>query len=66
MATAAALKPSKQLPPPNADFFQFADTLSDEKLAIVSHGVTRPDIRFASEHAVPSLSSLSSRNIVNS
>ncbi|MHC2626138.1 alkylation response protein AidB-like acyl-CoA dehydrogenase [Bradyrhizobium huanghuaihaiense] len=37
MATAAALKPSapKQLPPPNADFFQFADTLDEEERAIV-------------------------------
>lgn len=37
MATAAALKPSapKQLPPPNADFFQFAETLGDEERAIV-------------------------------
>ncbi|MGY8684748.1 acyl-CoA dehydrogenase family protein [Bradyrhizobium sp. UFLA05-153] len=35
MATATALKPSKQLPPPNSDFFQFAETLSDEERAIV-------------------------------
>jgi len=37
MATAAAQKPSgpKQLPPPNADFFQFADSLGDEERAIV-------------------------------
>jgi alkylation response protein AidB-like acyl-CoA dehydrogenase len=38
MTTATALKPSaprKQLPPPNADFFQFAETLGDEERAIV-------------------------------
>jgi alkylation response protein AidB-like acyl-CoA dehydrogenase len=37
MATATALKHSapKQLPPPNADFFQFAELLSDEERAIV-------------------------------
>jgi alkylation response protein AidB-like acyl-CoA dehydrogenase len=35
MATAPALKPSKQLPPPNSDFFQFAETLGDEERAIV-------------------------------
>jgi glutaryl-CoA dehydrogenase len=37
MATATALKPSgpKQLPPPNSDFFQFAETLSDDERAIV-------------------------------
>src|SRR6201991_1630485 len=37
MATATALKPSapKQLPPPNADFFQFAELLSDEERAVV-------------------------------
>ena len=37
MSTATALKHSapKQLPPPNADFFQFAETLGDEERAIV-------------------------------
>ncbi|MGF6431245.1 acyl-CoA dehydrogenase family protein [Bradyrhizobium elkanii] len=37
MATATALKHSatKQLPLPNADFFQFAETLSDEERAVV-------------------------------
>src|SRR5215471_8617243 len=37
MATATALKPSgpKQLPPPNSDFYQFAETLSAEEMAIV-------------------------------
>ena len=35
MATTAAPKPSKQLPPPNSDFFQFAELLSDEERAIV-------------------------------
>ena len=35
MATAAALKPSKQLPPPNSDFFQFAELLGDEERAVV-------------------------------
>jgi glutaryl-CoA dehydrogenase len=37
MATATALKHSapKQLPPPNADFFQFAELLSDEERAVV-------------------------------
>src|SRR5262245_52693969 len=35
MATVTALKPSKQLPAPNADFFQFADMLGDEERAIV-------------------------------
>jgi alkylation response protein AidB-like acyl-CoA dehydrogenase len=37
MATAAALKPSgpKQLPPPNVDFYQFAETLSADELAIL-------------------------------
>src|SRR5262249_30726788 len=36
MATATALKPSapKQLPPPNGDFFQFADLLGDEERAV--------------------------------
>ena len=35
MATATALKPLKQLPPPNSDFFQFADMLPDEERAVV-------------------------------
>jgi glutaryl-CoA dehydrogenase len=37
MATATALKPStpKQLPPPNSDFYQFAETLSVDELAIL-------------------------------
>ena len=35
MATATALKPSKQLPPPNSDFYQFADLLTAEERAIV-------------------------------
>src|SRR5215470_10977613 len=35
MATAAALKPSKQLPLPNSDFFQFAELLGDEERAVV-------------------------------
>jgi alkylation response protein AidB-like acyl-CoA dehydrogenase len=35
MATATALKAPKQLPPPNADFFQFIDLLSDEERAVV-------------------------------
>src|SRR5499427_1664467 len=34
MATATALKPSKQLPPPNSDFFQFGEMLPDEERAI--------------------------------
>src|SRR5215475_4552820 len=34
MATVTALKPSKQLPPPNSDFFQFADMLGDEERGI--------------------------------
>src|SRR5262249_28582850 len=35
MATVATLKPSgpKQLPPPNSDFYQFAETLSADELA---------------------------------
>jgi glutaryl-CoA dehydrogenase len=35
MATATALKPSvpKQLPPPNSDFYHFAETLSADELA---------------------------------
>jgi glutaryl-CoA dehydrogenase len=35
MATAAAVKPSvpKQLPPPNSDFYQFAETLGADELA---------------------------------
>src|SRR5215467_834178 len=37
MATAAAVKPpvSQQLPPPNSDFYHFAETLPAEELAIV-------------------------------
>jgi glutaryl-CoA dehydrogenase len=37
MATATAVKPStpKQLPPPNSDFYQFAETLSADELAIL-------------------------------
>jgi alkylation response protein AidB-like acyl-CoA dehydrogenase len=37
MATATALKPStpKQLPPPNSDFYQFAETLGADELAIL-------------------------------
>src|SRR5258705_2281663 len=38
MATATALKPTaapKQLPAPNSDFFQFAETLPADELAIV-------------------------------
>ena len=36
MATATALKHApKQLPPPNADFFQFAETLGNEERVIV-------------------------------
>src|SRR4030095_840778 len=35
MATVTALKPPKQLPPPNADFFQFVDLLGDEERAVV-------------------------------
>src|SRR6476661_6762093 len=35
MAIATALKPSKQLPLPNSDFFQFADLLGDEERAVV-------------------------------
>src|SRR5262245_53152455 len=37
MATAPARKPSapKQLPPPNSDFYQFAETLSADELAIL-------------------------------
>ena len=37
MATAPALKPSvpKQLPPPNSDFYQFAETLGADELAIL-------------------------------
>src|SRR5215467_1583285 len=37
MATAPALKPSgpKQLPPPNSDFYQFAETLRADELAIL-------------------------------
>ena len=35
MATATALKPSKQLPPPNSDFYQIAELLGDEERAIV-------------------------------
>ena len=35
MTTATALKPSvpKQLPPPNSDFYRFAETLSADELA---------------------------------
>ena len=38
MTTATALKPSapKQLPPPNSDFYQFADTLNAEERAILN------------------------------
>jgi glutaryl-CoA dehydrogenase len=37
MATATPLKPSapKQLPPPNSDFYQFAETLGADELAIL-------------------------------
>jgi alkylation response protein AidB-like acyl-CoA dehydrogenase len=37
MATATALKPSgpKKLPPPNSDFYQFAETLGADELAIL-------------------------------
>jgi glutaryl-CoA dehydrogenase len=37
MATATALKPSvqKQLPPPNSDFYQFADLLTSEERSIL-------------------------------
>src|SRR5262249_8596058 len=37
MATAPALKPSgpKQLPPPNSHFYQFAETLRADELAIL-------------------------------
>ena len=37
MASAAALRPSvpKQLPPPNSDFYQFAETLSADEQAIL-------------------------------
>jgi glutaryl-CoA dehydrogenase len=37
MATATTLKPSasKQLPPPNSDFYQFAETLGADELAIL-------------------------------
>ena len=37
MATAPTLKPSapKQLPPPNSDFYQFAETLGADELAIL-------------------------------
>jgi glutaryl-CoA dehydrogenase len=38
MATATAAKPSakpKQLPPPNGDFYQIAETLSSGELATV-------------------------------
>src|SRR5262249_29157470 len=37
MATAPKLKPSapKQLPPPNSDFYQFAETLGADELAIL-------------------------------
>jgi glutaryl-CoA dehydrogenase len=37
MATATAVKPSapKQLPPPNSDFYHFAETLSADELAIL-------------------------------
>jgi alkylation response protein AidB-like acyl-CoA dehydrogenase len=37
MATATARKPSgpKELPPPNSDFYQFAETLSADELAIL-------------------------------
>jgi glutaryl-CoA dehydrogenase len=37
MATATALKPSapKQLPPPNSDFYQFAETLSADEQAVL-------------------------------
>jgi glutaryl-CoA dehydrogenase len=37
MATAPAVKPSgpKQLPPPNSDFYQFAETLGADELAIL-------------------------------
>ena len=37
MATAPALKPSgpKQLPPPNSDFYQFAETLGADELAVL-------------------------------
>jgi alkylation response protein AidB-like acyl-CoA dehydrogenase len=39
MATATALKPStpKQLPPPNSDFYQFAETLGADELAILKN-----------------------------
>ena len=37
MATAPAIKPSgpKQLPPPNSDFYQFAETLGADELAVL-------------------------------
>src|SRR5262249_24934686 len=37
MATATAFKPSgpKKLPPPNSDFYQFAETLGADELAIL-------------------------------
>ena len=37
MVTAPALKPSgpKQLPPPNSDFYQFAETLGADELAVL-------------------------------
>jgi coenzyme PQQ precursor peptide PqqA len=37
IVTVTALKPSvpKQLPPPNSDFYHFAETLSAEELAIL-------------------------------
>src|ERR1700741_4791722 len=40
MATATALKPSvpKQLPPPNSDFYHFADTLGADDLATFKKG----------------------------
>jgi alkylation response protein AidB-like acyl-CoA dehydrogenase len=49
MATATALKPSapKQLPPPNSDFYRFAETLSADEVAILKRARAFMDSKVA-------------------
>ena len=52
MTTATALKPSarKQLPPPNSDFFQFADLLTAEERATVQQGARVHGVQGGADH----------------
>ena len=49
MATAPALKPSgpKQLPAPNSDFYQFAETLGADELAVLKKVRTFMEVKVA-------------------